>query len=81
MIQRAVLLCQSSSIGKEHLIIKTNNNGAGVPKPVMTLKEMEKEMIVKTLRLTGGNKTKAAQQLGITVRTLRNKLNEYQLNM
>lgn len=81
VIQRAVLLCQSSSIGKEHLIIKTNNNGTGLQRPVMTLKEMEKEMIVKTLRLTGGNKTKAAQHLGITVRTLRNKLNEYQLSI
>jgi len=42
-----------------------------------TIAEMERELIIKTLKETGGNRTKAAEMLGITVRTLRNKLNEY----
>jgi len=42
-----------------------------------TIAEMERELIIKTLRETEGNRTKAAEKLGITVRTLRNKLNEY----
>ncbi|PLX69236.1 MAG: sigma-54-dependent Fis family transcriptional regulator [Denitrovibrio sp.] len=42
-----------------------------------TIAEMERELIIKTLKETGGNRTKAAELLGITVRTLRNKLNEY----
>lgn len=42
-----------------------------------TLAGMEQELIMKTLEETGGNKTKAAEILGITVRTLRNKLHEY----
>lgn len=43
----------------------------------MTIAGMEQELILKTLRETEGNRTKAAEILGITVRTLRNKLNEY----
>ncbi|ADD69082.1 two component, sigma54 specific, transcriptional regulator, Fis family [Denitrovibrio acetiphilus DSM 12809] len=45
-----------------------------------TIAEMERELIIKTLKETGGNRTKAADMLGITVRTLRNKLNEYKEN-
>ncbi len=79
-IQRAVLLCTSSLIEREHIIVN-NNHRAEPQRSVMTLKEMEREMIIKTLKITGGNRTKAAEKLGITVRTLRNKLNEYQLNL
>ena len=43
----------------------------------VTISEMEKELILKTLKSVDGNKTKTAEILGITVRTLRNKLNEY----
>ncbi|NCC23995.1 MAG: sigma-54-dependent Fis family transcriptional regulator [Deltaproteobacteria bacterium] len=44
---------------------------------VMPLHEMEKLMILKSLDRTSGNRTQASQLLGISVRTLRNKLNEY----
>ncbi len=43
----------------------------------MSMKEAEKKLIFETLRETGGNRTKAAKILGISIRTLRNKLNEY----
>lgn len=42
-----------------------------------TLREVEKNLILKTLKENGGNRTKTAEILGISVRTLRNKLNEY----
>jgi len=45
--------------------------------PVIPLHEMERIMIMKGLEATSGNRTQAAELLGISVRTLRNKLNEY----
>ena len=51
----------------------------GLPSNFMSapLKEVEKKMIFHTLDKTKGNRTHAAKMLGISVRTLRNKLNEY----
>ena len=46
-------------------------------KPGMTVSEMERKLIIQTLKYTNYNRTLAAQLLGISVRTLRNKLNEY----
>jgi len=44
-----------------------------------SMSEMEKKLIHLTLAETGGNRTRAAQLLGISLRTLRNKLREYRL--
>ena len=54
--------------------VDTNALAAG---PVIPLHEMERLMIIKGLEATSGNRTQAAELLGISVRTLRNKLNEY----
>jgi DNA-binding NtrC family response regulator len=43
----------------------------------MTVQEMEKALIFETLRSTSNNRTEAAKLLGISIRTLRNKLHEY----
>ncbi len=43
----------------------------------LTIYEAEKRLIMKTLKKVSNNKTKAAQALGITVKTLRNKLKSY----
>lgn len=45
-----------------------------------TLADVERELILETLRHCLGNRTHAAQILGISVRTLRNKLHEYAAN-
>ena len=44
---------------------------------IPTIQEMEMQLIMKSLDQTMGNRTKASELLGISVRTLRNKLNEY----
>jgi len=54
-----------------------SSNGKALP--LMPLKELEKEMILQTLVDVNNNRTRAAEKLGITVRTLRNKLKEYDL--
>jgi two-component system, NtrC family, response regulator AtoC len=48
-----------------------------LPSVGTTLSDMERKLIIQTLQLTQQNKTRAAQILGISIRTLRNKLHEY----
>lgn len=48
-----------------------------LPGPLMTIEEMERRLIGQALNETEGNRTHAAKILGISVRTLRNKLAEY----
>jgi DNA-binding NtrC family response regulator len=55
--------------------------GEPVRMGVVPLREMEKKMIQKALQEHGGNRTHAAVVLGISVRTLRNKLHEYRQEM
>jgi DNA-binding NtrC family response regulator len=43
----------------------------------MSLDELERRAILRALQATGGNRTKAAELLKISIRTLRNKLQEY----
>ena len=62
----------SSSVSSEERL----NLSAG-----MTMREMEKLLICQTLADTGGNRTRAARSLGISLRTLRNKLNEFGLSV
>jgi len=44
--------------------------------PGMTVDEAEQKLIVATLESAGGNKTRAAEMLGISLKTLHNKLNK-----
>jgi two-component system response regulator FlrC len=83
LVERAVLLCQGNLIDTDDLFI--GNKPAALAEPSFpmsgSLKEMEKRMIFHTLDQTDGNRTHAAEMLGISVRTLRNKLNEYRQKM
>ncbi len=49
-------------------------------RPGMTIREMEKELIIKTVEDNDGNRTRTARVLGITRRTLQHKLKEYGLD-
>ncbi len=88
IIERAVLLCDGELIRPADLFcddISTCEAGGEVPGgegftgdfASRQLKDVEKNLIFQTLDETNGNRTHAAKILGISVRTLRNKLNEY----
>ena len=52
--------------------------GDGVVSRVgVSLSDVERELILKTLEAQDGNRTSTAEVLGISVRTLRNKLSQY----
>jgi DNA-binding NtrC family response regulator len=44
-----------------------------------SLEAVEKEMILRTIEFTRGNKTRAAATLGVSIKTLYNKLGQYGL--
>jgi two-component system response regulator FlrC len=77
VIQRAVFLCKGSYIEADDLLIEDEVIGSVKSG---NLREAEKRLILQTLKDVKGNKTKAAKILGISVRTIRNKLNEYGKN-
>jgi DNA-binding NtrC family response regulator len=86
-IQRAMTLCAGATILPEDLLLLDSHaQPAAQPQPAelgfsagVTMREMERQLICRTLEDTGGNRTRAARCLGISLRTLRNKLNEFGL--
>jgi DNA-binding NtrC family response regulator len=52
---------------------------AGSPAAGTSMRDMERLLLEKTLESTGGNRTRAAMMLGISLRTIRNKIREYGL--
>ncbi|MDP2863685.1 MAG: sigma-54 dependent transcriptional regulator [Desulfobacterales bacterium] len=88
-IERAILMCKGSIIDEEGLLLNGRPktvSPVGYPSdilmmPEVSLRELEKKVIFQTLDRTNGNRTHAADILGISVRTLRNKLNEYRQKM
>ena len=47
--------------------------------PGVTLQDAERQLLEKTLAATGGNRTRAAELMGVSLRTVRNKIREYGL--
>jgi len=89
-MERSVLLCVGNVIQPEHLCLEEDNpfvasmDRTADPPAVdlkmfdgTTLRDVEKKLIFETLERVNGNRTRASEILGISVRTMRNKLNEY----
>jgi DNA-binding NtrC family response regulator len=85
-LERAVIVCEGSVIETKHLppgfghaparaaAMDPNALHLGVG---TTVEEAERQLIMKTLEATNNNKTRAAEILGISLKTLHNKLKEY----
>jgi len=79
-IERAFII-SDDVIKQEHIIADTPSldmNNQSEISTATTLDEIEKEAIVNTLDNNEGNKTKTANELGISVKTLYNKLDKYE---
>jgi DNA-binding NtrC family response regulator len=82
VIERALIISQGRTIRKSDLpdAFRVANNSASsfIKMPLgSSLEEVEKEMITRTIEFTGGNKTRAAEILGVSAKTLYNKLEQY----
>jgi DNA-binding NtrC family response regulator len=81
VIQRAVVISGTGLIGVEHLPDTVLRAAAPAPAAagasVTPIREMERDMILRALEETGQDKRRAAQLLGISLKTLYNKLAKY----
>ena len=80
-LERMVVLARGEKLTVRDLpaAIREAAGKPAAPGAGRSLAEAEKMMIQQALRLNAGHRTKAAQQLGISRRTLHRKLNEFQL--
>jgi two-component system response regulator FlrC len=80
-VARACILSDYTVIKPAHLQDPCDGNGQVAPRTpvdgVGSVREMEMKLILDALKSMDGNRTKAASVLGITSRTLRNKIKEY----
>ncbi|MFQ5453330.1 MAG: sigma-54-dependent transcriptional regulator [Candidatus Zixiibacteriota bacterium] len=83
LIERAVVTTKGNVLTEDdfpvELALGPESDGIPSLKVPMKLDEGNKYLILKTLEKFNGNKTRAAEALGITTRTIRNKLSEYKL--
>jgi DNA-binding NtrC family response regulator len=86
VMERAILVAGGAAVDVNHLlpsdgtVLPPETLPAGSmlpPSPHGSLWEMERDLIFKTLARVKENRTHAAKELGISIRTLRNKLREY----
>ncbi len=88
-MEHAVVLCRGDKITARDLPPSVRDLGAspaGAPAPSgsmvrgdLTVKEAEKQLIIRTLKENGGNRTLAAKKLGLSRRTLHRRLHEHDL--
>jgi two-component system response regulator HydG len=86
VIERAVIMARGDTVMPENFPANFDDRqSSGSDRELIlssgrSLKEVEKEMILKTLEEMDGNRTHTAELLGISRRTLQLKLREYGVN-
>ncbi len=82
-MRRAVALCDNGEIAADVLQVSGPSlhlaAGAAYLRPGLSFRELEKSLLEITLAATAGNRTRAAELLGVSLRTIRNKIREYGL--
>ena len=78
-LERAAILCDGQQIRPEHLILGMPGQAAAMSQPT-TLVEAEKAAIEAALRAEDGNRERTADRLGISLRSLYDKLKKHALN-
>jgi len=82
-IEHAVVLCRGERIAVRDLPLSVRGGPAGdvklLPGKALTVKEAEKQLIVRALKETNGNRTLAAKKIGMSRRTFHRKLHAHHL--
>jgi DNA-binding NtrC family response regulator len=81
-VRRAIALSENGVISEaafDDIEAASDRSVSGGIEPGITLRDAEKELLCRTLEAVGGNRTRAAAMLGISLRTIRNKIREYGL--
>ncbi|MGH9469377.1 MAG: sigma-54-dependent transcriptional regulator [Terriglobia bacterium] len=80
-VRRAVALARGPIVGLEGFEPFTSSASRPVSalEPGLTLRELERQLVERTLESVDGNRTRASEMLGISLRTIRNKVREYGL--
>ena len=78
-VERAVILCEGDTLTRDLIPIEVIDCSEDPGSNALSLVAMEKAHIQKVLKLVKGNKTKAADLMGIGLTTLYRKLDEYHI--
>jgi DNA-binding NtrC family response regulator len=81
-IRRALALTHSNTLGVDlfgSVSQLSSPSPASLPKPGVTLQDLERSLLEATLLATQGNRTRTAEMMGVSLRTVRNKIREYGL--
>jgi len=83
-VEHAVVLCRGERIALRDLPPSVRREGSGsevkfLQGKDLTVKDAEKQLIIRALKETEGNRTRAAQKIGMSRRTFHRKLHEYHL--